>query len=93
MLSKNPCAQKEIGPLYWLYCVPPCMVLTQTTHVPSTWKCEIASRPTFSYTRNATAKTCNDEKIMLCSYSTSVLSQNNYSHCWVTQKSTSSLKK
>jgi hypothetical protein len=47
MLWTNPCSQKENWPVFSLFCVSPCMVVTQAaTLVPSTWKCGIASRPT-----------------------------------------------
>jgi hypothetical protein len=45
--EKTSLPKKENEPVFWLFCVSQCKVVTQAaTLVPSTWKCRIASRPT-----------------------------------------------
>jgi hypothetical protein len=76
--EKTPVPKKENEPIFWLFCVSQCIVVTQAADlVPSTWKCRIASRPTLLLYKKFSSK--DHEKIMLCSYCTSVLSKKNYS--------------
>jgi hypothetical protein len=44
---EKPLPKKDNKPIFWLFCVSQCMVVTQAaTLVPSNWKCRKASRPT-----------------------------------------------